>query len=479
MIYSLATRLRRGRSETGTDPVSVASSFAPGPGESLVTLGVAALARSFALGDASPRHACDLYLDRIARYDGAVGAFVAVDAERARRDAAASSRRRSCREARSVIDGVPVAIKSNIAVRGLPWTAGIGAWRHRIASEDAACVARLRSAGAVILGTVNMDAGALGARTDNPWFGRTHNPCDLARSAGGSSGGPAAAVAAGLCAAALGTDTMGSVRIPAAACGVFAVVPPVDAIDRTGIVPLAPSFDRVGILARSLADLRCVLRAFVDVPSVLPNEGLPLAMLPGGGRLAIDDSVRASHAALHARMTAAGWRLVPADLQDYDADRIAHELLLCVEVEGASVYRDLLVNDPEGLGTTLCSLLRHGAGLSVERRDDAARSVAAAAEMVRSRLIGHAGLASPTVPHGAREFDEKPVKNTACFTAMASITGLPAIALPWMDGGVPQSLQLIAPTLEATLRLAGRIQPCIDAIKVRGTSSRIASRSPG
>ncbi len=435
-------------------------------GDPIVSLGVAALARAFEGGDACPRHACELYLDRIARHDAAIGAFVAVDAGRARRDAAASARRWARGEARSTIDGVPIGIKANIAVQGLPWTAGIGAWQGRIATRDAACVKRLRDAGAVVLGTVNMDAGALGATTDNPWSGRTRNPYRLDCSPGGSSGGAGAAVAAGLCAAALGTDTMGSVRIPAAACGVFAIVPPVDVIDRDGIVPLAPSFDRVGLLARSLDDAQAVLGAFACVQASDADDGLPLAIFDADHRqVVVDASVRAAHDQLRSRMTAAGFRTIPAVLADYDAMQTVHQLLLLVEVEGAVVYRDLL-DQPDALGEPLGSMLRWGAALSTERHTEAAHHLASASRTIRAALDGNAGLASPTMPHPAVAFDTEVRRNTACFTAMASITGLPAVVLPMAcdAAGLPQSLQLIARTTDAALRLARRIEPRLEPV---------------
>jgi aspartyl-tRNA(Asn)/glutamyl-tRNA(Gln) amidotransferase subunit A len=171
---------------------------------------------------------------------------------------------------------VPIAIKANIAVAGLPWTAGIAAYGDRVAAHDAACVAGLRDAGAVVLGLTNMDEGALGARGDNVFLGRCHNPHAPDFSPGGSSGGSAAAVAAGFCAAALGTDTIGSVRIPAACCGVFGHKPRQALIDRQGVVPLSPRFDHVGVLARSAQDSAAML-------GLIPSSPLPFRGGAGGG----------------------------------------------------------------------------------------------------------------------------------------------------------------------------------------------------
>ena len=148
------------------------------------------------------------------------------------------------------------AIKSNIAVAGLAWTAGIGAYRQRIATSDAFVVERLRLAGATIVGSVNMEEAALGAVTDNPHFGRTHNPRRIGYTSGGSSGGSAAAVAAGLARVALGTDTMGSCRIPAACCGVVGFKPSFGRISVRGVEPLSRRLDHVGVLAATVKDVQ-------------------------------------------------------------------------------------------------------------------------------------------------------------------------------------------------------------------------------
>ena len=140
--------------------------------------------------------------------------------------------------AEPVGDGLAWAAKSNIAVEGLALTAGIEAYRARVADEDAPVITRIRDAGGTVLGTVNMHEGALGATTDNEAYGRTRNPWGSALTPGGSSGGSGAAVAAGLCDVALGTDTMGSVRIPAAYCGVQGHKPTTGLVPDAGVVPL-------------------------------------------------------------------------------------------------------------------------------------------------------------------------------------------------------------------------------------------------
>lgn len=163
--------------------------------------------------------------------------------------------------------GLTIGIKANIMVEGLPWTGGMEIYRDRIATRDAEVVARLRGAGATILGSLNMDEAALGAKTDNPWFGATQNPHRPGFTAGGSSGGSGAAAAAGLCDAALGTDTMGSIRIPAAYCGVYGFKPAHEAVPQDGLELTEPSLDTIGPLARDLDTLELVAHIISDFGS--------------------------------------------------------------------------------------------------------------------------------------------------------------------------------------------------------------------
>lgn len=195
-------------------------------------------------------------LARIAARDPALNCFTAVLADRARRDAAAVDAALARGEDPGPLAGVPVAVKNLFDVEGLTTLAGsrINAERPP-ASRDAACVAALRRAGAVLVGALNMDEYAFGFTTQNTHYGPTRNPHDRDRVAGGSSGGSGAAVAAGLVPLTLGSDTNGSIRVPAALCGVFGLKPTYGRVSRRGTALFAGSFDHVGPLARSTRDL--------------------------------------------------------------------------------------------------------------------------------------------------------------------------------------------------------------------------------
>lgn len=207
--------------------------------------------------DAGEYSAVDLtraFLARIEEVEKTVGAFLTVDAEGALLAAAESDKRRANGEGRGVLEGIPYAIKDNFCTKGLPTTCASRMLEDFIPPYDATVVERLKMAGCVLLGKLNMDEFAMGSTNETSALGVTRNPRDPRYVAGGSSGGSAAAVAANEVVFAIGSDTGGSVRQPAAFCGVLGLKPTYCAISRYGMIPMASSLDCVGILARSAAD---------------------------------------------------------------------------------------------------------------------------------------------------------------------------------------------------------------------------------
>nr|MBA3429961.1 amidase [Actinomycetota bacterium] len=236
---------------------------------------------SVQVGDLSPSELLESCLARIDEHESQLHAFVTVDAQGARSQAQDSSD--AVRDGR--LHGVPIAIKDLIDVAGLPTSASSEVLAGNIAATDASVTARLRSAGAVFVGKTNTQEfayGVVSAPTRNPW--------DTACIPGGSSGGSAAAVASGMCLGALGTDTAGSIRIPAALCGVTGLKPRPGTVPMDGIIPLSWSLDTCGPLARSAADVDLMWQALSGAPPAAAAEpGLSIGVPPPATLGEVDD----------------------------------------------------------------------------------------------------------------------------------------------------------------------------------------------
>lgn len=234
--------------------------------------------------EVSPVALLEAVLARIDVLDPRLNAYVRLMPDSARADARAAEERARLGRRRSPLDGVPIAVKDLIDTAGVVTAAGTGAYHDRVPPADAEAVRRLREAGAVVVGKTNTHELAWGGTTNNRHFGATHNPWLLDRVPGGSSGGSGAAVAAGLALGALGTDTGGSVRIPAANCGVTGFKPTFGLVGRTGVVPLAGTLDHVGPLARSALDCALLLDVLAGPDSDGPDSDPrgPEARPPGG-----------------------------------------------------------------------------------------------------------------------------------------------------------------------------------------------------
>jgi aspartyl-tRNA(Asn)/glutamyl-tRNA(Gln) amidotransferase subunit A len=355
--------------------------------------------------------------------------------------------------------GWTLAVKSNIAVRGLPWTAGIGAFAQRIAAEDAPAVALARAAGCSVIGTVNMDEAALGAVSDNPHFGRTQNPRRPGHTPGGSSGGSAAAVAAGIARVALGTDTMGSCRIPAAYCGVVGFKPSQGRVSLRGVEPLAARLDQVGVLAGTVEDARTLFQAIgrFDPACARSRDLGPLRGLrqrsPADIRLAVLDAaglahctaaVRDSYRLALARLRDAGVECIPrvTDLGMLRAARRAG-LLIC-EAELALSLEAPLREGGDGVSAYLRRLIDFAQKRSAVDLARAHALIDATLVHQRTLLERVDAVFWPTAPQAAFMFGTPIPDNQADFSCLANFTGAPAVSLPLPATDLPIGGQLLA-----------------------------------
>lgn len=331
--------------------------------------------------------------------------------------------------------GVTIGVKANIAVAGLPFHAGLAGLQDRIAENDAEVVTKLRAAGAVILGTLNMEEAALGSKTDNPHFGATQNPHRIGYSPGGSSGGSGAAVAAGLCDAALGTDTMGSVRIPASHCGIFGFKPAGSRISQDGLEPADPVLDAIGPLARDLDMLERVSRTISDF-----GEGV----FSGNGAQLADHGVEISPSVakvFDGVLNALPHAPVVIKL-DFPNSRIRFAGFIQV-----SKYLAGRLENVAGLSGHLTKLLQYGPARGEADWEQDQRILIQTRKQVRAIVLKYGFLIMPTVPNAAFSHDNREPAAQADFSCLANISDLPSLTLPagCTDDGLPIGVQIVAP----------------------------------
>ena len=415
------------------------------------------------------------YLDAAAQSNVRLNAFVTIDADAAVAQAHASDRRRAQGKPIGRLDGVPIAVKDNIDVAGLPTQAGLPGARVP-AARDAAVVERLRGAGAVILGKTGMDEGP-GAEGKNPHFGDVHNPWRHGFSPGGSSAGSAAAVAAGLCAAAIGTDTLGSIRIPASYCGVYGFKPTSGEISMRGIAPAARRLDCVGLLARGVDDLGVLYRLLAGYDTADPRSrrrrvdpDLP-DWEPGKLRVGVLGDLRAwgtteGVAGVFVRALDALTHELPnrraVDFADFPIPAARRAGLLLTEAEILGAYpADVIA----GASPRLARMLDYARGKSAADFASADRVVDAAVLKARRLFADVDVLVTPTTPQTAFAHGSPAPADQADFTAFANLSGCPALSLPMglTADGLPTGLQLMGPP-GSDLRLLELAEVCAAAL---------------
>ncbi|MBB4660452.1 amidase [Conexibacter arvalis] len=437
----------------------------------LARASIAGVSARVAAGDVTPLDLARACLDAIELQEPTVNAFATVDAERVLDEARALTKElaRGGRP-RSSLHGVPVAVKDLIDVAGYPTRAGSAVLADAPPAEaDATVVARLRRAGALVIGTARTHEFALGILTP-----ATRNPHDRARAVGGSSGGSAAATAAYECFGALGTDTGGSIRIPAALCGVAGLKPRTGQVPDDGIVPLSPVLDSCGPLARSAGDLALlweVLTATDSTPSRDRGRRLRVGLVDGDrlGDVADDvlDAVADAARALGERADVELVEATPPPFDDWSPSRLVPLLVDALDVHRASGWYP---SAREGYGADMLAGLRAAEPVTAQEVTRALRVVRRLSDALVACLDECDALLLPTTPIVAPRLDavldaagaQKPEVARALTRLCAPVNWCPlaAVSIPCGPSadGLPVGLQLIARDERTALEVAMRCE---------------------
>lgn len=436
----------------------------------------------------SPVELTNSVLGRIAQYDGAVGAYVSVFAEQAFRDARQAEVELFTGQRRSALHGIPIALKDLFDMAGTATTASSKVRSTHVAAKDAAVTAALRRAGAIIIGKTHAHEFAFGATTP-----QTGNPWRLTHTPGGSSGGSAAAVAYGGAIAAMGTDTGGSIRIPAALCGVVGLKPTSGLVPLGGIVPLSPSLDHAGPITRTVADLVPLLDVIATSRTDEQSFGAKLGEGLSGLRVGVPSNYFFER--VDPEIERGVWTHLRA-LEDIGAELVELTVPLTeailptqwgiVMAEAASVHADQIRKTPELYSEDVRNWLEAGSLLSAEDYLKA-RKVQVALRRAWLALFEQVDvLVAPSTPQvaavrGQETFqwpDGKEESVTEAYVRLngfANLAGLPALTLPagFHSSGLPFGLQLMGrPHSESDLIQIGQV------IEEGGENARFTLATP-
>jgi aspartyl-tRNA(Asn)/glutamyl-tRNA(Gln) amidotransferase subunit A len=492
----------------------------------LAGLTVHELGARYRSGEATPTRATAEYLDRIAALDPHVRAFLVVTREAALRQAAEADARFRAGTPRGPLDGVPIALKDVLCTRGVPTTCGSKILERFVPPYDATVARRLFEAGAILLGKLNMDEFAMGSSTEHSAFFTTRNPWDLARVPGGSSGGAAAAIAADLAGLTIGTDTGGSIRQPAAFCGVLGMKPTYGRVSRYGLIAFASSLDQLGPLARDAEDAALMLQVIagpdpmdstaVDVP--VPDYRAALRQGIGGLRLGVpaeyfvegtDPEVEHAVREAIAALEKLGARTEPVSLPHTEYGLAAYYVIAPAEASSnlarydgvkyglrAPGARDLIdmysKTRAAGFGAEVKRRLMLGTYVLSAGYYDAYYGQALKVRTLVRRDFDRAFervdlIVAPTTPGVAFKMGEKedPLQMylNDVFTIPTNLAGLPGVSIPggFTQGGLPIGLQLIGRAFdEATLLRAAHAYQTVTDWHTRRPSLdvRTADKAP-
>ena len=432
--------------------------------------GIAELGQLYSSGALSPVQVVQQLLDRIERIDPALNSFVTVTAEQAIAHAKRADAEIRAGRKRGPLHGIPYAAKDLLETRGIPTTIGSRLMAGNVPDRDAAVIERLGEAGAILIGKTGLHEWAYGITSTNPHFGPVRNPWDTDRIPGGSSGGSAAAQAAGLCVFSLGSDTGGSIRIPAALCGVAGLKPTFGRISRRGAFPLGHTLDTLGHFATSVEDAALVYSAVAGRDPMDPvSSGRPVGTLPTHPDQGLDGSVIGVPSSfyfenLHPDVEAAtraalrvfeelGAEVREVRVPDIRIANSLHRLILLAEA--SSVHRRRLASHREHFGDDVRALLDQGSLVLAADYLDAQRARRIFCREFDDALRQVDALLAPAVPVpaariGAIEVDVNGrLENVRLATTRnvraLNLTGLPVVSVPcgFHGDGLPIGLQIV------------------------------------
>ena len=343
--------------------------------------------------------------------------------------------------------GTVVAVKDLVDVAGMVTTAGAVILPNQPAEQDAPVVRSIRKEGCVIVGKTNLHEFAYGVTSVNPHYGAVRNPHDRSRVAGGSSGGSAVAVAANMCDWAIGTDTGGSIRVPASLCGVVGFKPAFGTIDTTGVVPLSWSLDTVGPMARDVDTAAQAFRMMSGEDVSVDGLSKPRIAVPAGWISGLDEP------------TQRAWRLVSQGLPEIDfvdRDQLFRTGLTILLVEAATYHRRWAGEFPEKYGADVLGHIQRGLGILAVDFEEALRerqrlqeAASRAMEEIDALLVPATAIVAPPVEAGNEV--REPLSR---FTRPFNTTGQPVVTLPAPVHGLPVGMQVVARTNAEALRAA-------------------------
>lgn len=433
-------------------------------------MSLVALAARLRAGELSPREAVQSYLDRIEAINPTVNAYIHVAGDEAL--AAADAAARVPAAERGPLWGVPLGVKDVVDVGGMNTTAASEILRHNLAAQDSTAVARLRAAGAIILGKVNTHEFALGAWTTSPHFGPARNPWDNDRICGGSSGGSGCAMAADLAAGTLGTDTAGSIRIPACFGGVTGIRPSTGRVSNAGSVPVSATFDTIGPIARSAEDCALLLRTIagaderdpstfdLPVPDYVAGlaggvKGLRIGLVAQRFESGIDPAVAATVREAVAELEALGATVEAVRPRFTETAGVVHQLVMLPEA--AQNHQRWLRECPELYGADVRARLLAGVFLPAPAYATGQKARRVAFDEARELFQRYDLLVQPQMPVvppriGQVEVDLGPGEQLAYrlallpFNSPWSLIGLPALSVPaGFVGGLPVGMLIAGP----------------------------------